>query len=90
MSDQVINADMARAIQADATRQRILFAWIIQHDPPEHPGRYVARFATEHPTVYVLVGDTLAEVQGKLPPGLDRSRRMPDGPPDVVEIWFSA
>lgn len=41
MSDQVIDADMARAIQADAARQ------------------------------YVLVADTLAEVQGKLPPGLN-------------------
>ena len=49
----------------------------------DHPGEYIARLpALEHPTVYVLVGDTLAEVQAMLPPGLDLSlqsitRRLP-------------
>lgn len=87
--DQVIDADMARAIQIDTARQHTLLAWIVQHDLPDHPGKYVARLTLEHPTIYVLVGDTLAEVQAMLPPGLDLSRRMPDDPPDVVEIWFS-
>lgn len=90
MSDQIINADMARAIQSDAARQHVLSAWIVQHDLPEHPGQYIARFATDHPTIYVLMAETLAEVQRKLPPGLNRSDRWRDDPPNVVEIWFSS
>ena len=89
MSNQVINADMARAIQADANRTHVQFAWIVQHDAPEHPGKYVARFATDRPTIYVLVADTLAEVQAMLPPGLNHFPRQPGDPPEVVEIWFS-
>ena len=90
MSDQVIDRDMARAIQADANRTHAQFAWIVQHDAPEHPGKYIARFTTDHPTIYVIVADTLAEVQAMLPSGLDRSARQPADPPDVVEIWFSS
>ncbi len=89
MSDKVIDATMARAIQVDADRRYLRFAWIVQHETPEHPGKYVARFATEHPTIYVLVADTLAEVQTMLPLGLNHSPRQPGDPPDVVEIWFS-
>jgi hypothetical protein len=89
MDDQVINGVMARLLHADAARSHVLFAWIIQQDPPEHPEKYVARFVTEHPTIYVMVADTLAEIQAMLPQGLARSSRQNADPPDVVEIWFS-
>jgi hypothetical protein len=86
MSDQLIDAAMARSLHAGADRSHVLFAWIIQNDPPEHPGKFVARFATSHPTIYVMVADTLAEIHEMLPPGLLRSERQPLDPPDVVEI----
>lgn len=89
MSDQLVDRDMACALQVDATRTHVQFAWVIQHDAPEYPGKYVARFTTDRPTIYVMVADTLAAVQAMLPLGLDRSGRQPADPPDVVEIWFS-
>jgi hypothetical protein len=89
MIDQIIDAVMARAIHEDAARAHVLFAWIVQHDPPEYPDHYVARLATAHPTIYVMVADTLAELQAMLPPGLARSPRQPVDPPEVVEVWFS-
>jgi hypothetical protein len=73
MPDQVIDAAAARSVQANATTASLLCAWIIEHDPPEHPGKYVARFATTHPTIYVVLADRLAELQAMLPPGLARS-----------------
>ena len=90
MSDQVIDTAMAQSLHGGAGRSHLLFAWIIQNNPPEHPGKFVARFATSHPTIYVMVADTLADIHGMLPPGLVRSERQPGDPPDVVEIWFSA
>jgi hypothetical protein len=90
MPDQVIDPTMARAVQADAAKLHILFAWIVQHDPPEHPDKFIARLATAHPTVYIMVADTLAELQAMLPAGLMRSERQPGDPSEVVEIWFSA
>lgn len=89
MPDQVIDATMASALHADAARTHVLSAWIIQNDPPEHPGRFIARFATSHPTIYVMVAETLAEIQGMLPPGLVWSERQPVDPPEVVEVWFA-
>jgi hypothetical protein len=90
MPDQIIDAVMARSIQVDAAKAHALFAWIVQHDPPEYPDKYIARLATAHPTIYVLVADTLAELQAMLPPRLIRSERQRVDPPEVVEIWFSA
>lgn len=75
--------------QADAARAHVLFAWIILHDPPDYSGKFVARFATIHPTVYVMQADTLAEIRTHLPPGLTRSERQLADPPEVVEIWFA-
>ena len=89
MPDQVIDAATAWSVQANATTASLLCAWIIEHDPPEHPGKYVARFATTHPTIYVMLADRLAELQAMLPPGLARSPRQPVDPPEIVEIWFS-
>jgi hypothetical protein len=47
-------------VQADAAKLHItLFAWIVRHDRP--PDKFIARFATAHPTVYIMVADTLTE-----------------------------
>jgi hypothetical protein len=63
---------MARALHADACRDHALVAWIIMQDPPDYPGKFTARLATRGPLPYVLIGETLAEVQEQLPPGLVR------------------
>jgi hypothetical protein len=59
--DQIIDAAQARSVQANAAKE-VLFGWIIrwiiQRDPPEYPGKYVARFATTHLTLYVMKADT--------------------------------
>lgn len=67
MRDQVINTTMSGAIQVDANRTHVRFAWIIQHQLPNHPGKFIARLTLEHPTIYVLVANTLAGVQAMLP-----------------------
>jgi hypothetical protein len=77
-------------LSTDAFVAHDLFAWIVQRDPPEHPGKFIARLTTAHPTVYVLQADNHAELQAMLPAGLSRSDRQPGDPLDVVEIWFSA
>ena len=89
MFDQIIDAATALDVQANATTANILFGWIIEHDSPEHLGSYVARFATIHPTIYIMLADTLTELHAMLPPGLARSPRLPVDPLEVVEIWFS-
>jgi hypothetical protein len=86
MPDQILTETLAEGIQADAPE----FAWIIMRDQSEHPGKVIARFATMHPTVYVLVADTLAEIRQMLPPDLEQSERQPGDPPEVVEVWSSA
>jgi len=89
MRDQIITETMADALQADAARDHVQFGWIILRDQPDYPGEIIARFATEHPTVYVLTADSVAEIRQRLPAGLERSERHPADPPDLVEIWFS-
>jgi hypothetical protein len=64
--------------------------WVVVRDPPEHPGKVVARLVTEAPTPYVLLADTLAGIHAQLPPYLARAGRQPADPPGVVEIWFPA
>ena len=89
MADQIIDAAMAQSLTIDAARSHVLCGWIIQNDLPEHPDKFVARFATTHPTIYVMLADSLAEIQAMLPPGLVRSERQPADPPEVVEVWFA-
>jgi hypothetical protein len=57
---------------------------------PAYPERYAARLVTsgQAPSPYLLLADTVAEIQAMLSPGLVRSERMPVDPPEVVEIWF--
>jgi hypothetical protein len=79
MADQVVDAATARGLHANARAAHALVAWVVTRDPPGHPGRLVARLATEAPTPYVLVADTLAGLHAQLPPGL--VRRAPTGRP---------
>jgi hypothetical protein len=43
MQDQIIDATMARSIQAGMTRKHPLMAWVITQDPDAHNGQFVAR-----------------------------------------------
>ena len=47
MPDQIIDAVMARSIQADAVRTHPLAAWVIVRDPIYYPGDLVARLVTD-------------------------------------------
>jgi hypothetical protein len=90
-TDQLIDATMARALHADACRDHALVAWVVLWDLPTYPERFAARLVTsgQVPSPYLLLADTLADIQAILPPGLVRSGRMPVDPPEVVEIWFA-
>ena len=89
MQDEIINADLASGLHADACRKNALVGWVVMHDPPEYPDRFVARLLTDAPTPYILISNSLAELQGKMPGRLKRSQRQPVDPPEVVEVWFS-
>jgi hypothetical protein len=88
---QLIDAAMARSLHADACRTHALVAWFVLWDLPAYPERYAARLVTsgQAASPYLLLADTLAEIQEMLPHGLTRSERMPVDPPEVVEIWFA-
>jgi hypothetical protein len=90
MPDQIIDAVMARSIQADAVRTHPLAAWVIVRDAIDYPGDLVARLVTDVLTPYVLRADSLAGLHAQLPPGLARAERQPSDPPEVVEVWVSA
>jgi hypothetical protein len=85
--DQVIDPAMARSLHADALRAHPVVGWIVMLDP-YYPERFVARLVTDVASPYVLVADTLAEVQGALPHGLKRLPRRPGDLADLVEVWF--
>ena len=89
MDDQIINAAMARALQADVARTYALTAWLVMRDPPDHPGKFTARLVTDRQTPYILLADTLAELHSMLPQRLVRSERQPGELPEVVETWFA-
>ena len=89
MPDQIVDAVMAGAIQADAARAHSLLGWVVVQDPPQHPAAaFAARLITAGPTPYVLLAGTLAELHAQLPNGLQRCERQPADPPDLVEVWF--
>ena len=89
MDDQIIDAAMARGLHADAVRTHPLVGWVVMRDPPDYPDKVVARLVTATASPYVLIGETLADVQAALPAGLKRPDRTPADLPDVVEIWFA-
>jgi hypothetical protein len=85
--DRIIDATMARALHADACRDHAIVAWAVLWDLPAYPERFAARLATGCQALsYLLLADTLAGIQERLPPGLVRSERIPVDPPEVVEI----
>jgi hypothetical protein len=86
--DQIIDAVMARSIQADAARTHPLLAWIVMRDEETYPGQLVGRLVTDAMTPYVLLAETLGELHAQLPLGPLRSDRQPADPPEVLEIWF--
>ena len=88
MPDQIIDAAMAKALHADACRAHVLVGWIVTRDPLDYPDKVIARLMTDKPSPYVMIANTLAELQAYLPPGLVRMERTPMDPPDVVEVWF--
>ena len=90
MPDQIIDAVMARFIQADAVRTHPLAAWVIVRDQIDYPGDLVARLATDGLTPYVLLADSLAGLHAQLPFGLTRTKRQPSDPPELMEVWVSA
>ena len=92
MNDDVqIDPAAARALQRDVERTHALFGWAVLRDPPDYPGKVIARLVTtEGQRPYVLVSDTLAELQNQLPGGLDRMERRRFDLPELVEIWLSA
>jgi hypothetical protein len=65
---------------------------VIRQDHPAYPGRFIAQLTTESPLPYVLAGDTLAEVQAQLPPGLVRYGRRASYPPKCcleIVLWLT-
>lgn len=88
MSDQTIGATMADAIHADLNRARQLVGWALMDDVPEYPGKLVGRLVTDMPSEYVLVADSLADLRAQLPPNLNRLKRQPADPPNLVELWI--
>jgi orotidine-5'-phosphate decarboxylase len=68
MSDQIINAVMARGLHADACRVHALVGWVVMQDASEYPDKFIARLVTDAPSPYLLLADTLAEMHGQLPP----------------------
>jgi hypothetical protein len=47
--DQIIDAEMARSLHADACRAHPMVGWIIMRDLPDYPGKFVARLITDLP-----------------------------------------
>jgi hypothetical protein len=74
--DQIIDAVMALALQADAIRTHPLMAWIVMQDNPTGAGAFVARLVTDAATLYVSLADTLARLRDQLPPGLTWTDRQ--------------
>jgi hypothetical protein len=54
--DQIIDAVMALALQADAIRTHPLMAWIVMHDEAIWPGAFVARLVTDAATPLRVAG----------------------------------
>lgn len=65
--------------------------WAIYQSPLEYPGKFIARpwsVKDAAPFRSHLVADTLAEIQGKMPPGLVRIGGIDKDDPVIVETWM--
>ena len=89
MSDRVIDAADARAIDLKVRRDNPLVGWVVSKEDPDHPGKMVARLVTGTSAPFTLVADTLAELRAQLPPDLEHLKPQPSDPPNIVEIWFA-
>jgi hypothetical protein len=87
MPDEIIDHDAACIVQAEARRTWRIVGWIISANHPDHPGKFLARLLSGHPSPYVLLDDTLTGLRKRLPPGL---HRQPACPRDAIEIWFAS
>lgn len=88
-ADHVVDATMARSIQTDVARTQTLSGWIVLEDPPNYPGKFIARLVTDTPSPYVLLAESLTALQAQLPPGLVHSDRQVADLPALVEMWFT-
>jgi hypothetical protein len=75
MSDRIIDATDAPAINVKARRDNPLVGWVVSKEDPDHPGKMVARLVTGTSAPFTLVADTLAELRAQLPRGLEHSKR---------------
>jgi hypothetical protein len=66
MDDQIVDAAMAQALQTDVTRTRPIVGWVVMRDPPDYPNKFIARLVTDRPTPYLLIAESLAELQAAL------------------------
>jgi hypothetical protein len=70
----------------------VLSLWTVYDHPSDHPAYWVARRweirREAVPTGDLLKADTLDELRGLLPPGLDRLPREPGDDPAIVETWL--
>jgi hypothetical protein len=82
--DQIIDTSMARSIQSDVARNHPLTAWVISQDQDAHGGKFVARLVAEEPTLYVMLADTLAELQARLQRGSSHWMSVPFDGPKIV------
>ena len=89
MTDQLIDAAMARGLHADACRVHALVGWVVRQSPPEYPGKFVARLVTgapptcSSPTPWPRSTPSCRRIW--CAPGASRPTR-----PRVVESWFPA
>ena len=49
MSDQIVDAEMARSLHNEAVRVHPLVAWGVMEDQSEHPGKLIARLIAPNP-----------------------------------------
>jgi hypothetical protein len=87
MPDEVINREMACAVQSDARRTWRVVGWVIVYNHPDYAGKFAARLLSGHPAPYVLLDNTLSGLRAQLPPGLRRQTAKPQG---AVEMWFAS
>jgi hypothetical protein len=66
---------MARSLQVYACRAHPLVGWLVTKDPPDYPGKVIARLVTDLPSPYLLVADTLAEIHAALPSNLAQNQQ---------------
>jgi hypothetical protein len=70
------------ALRRDAARETDLVAWLVTMRIPDG---VTARLITSAPSPYVLQAESLEELRGLLPAGLERFDRSANDPAEVIE-----